>query len=266
MRTLLGIPLGVWTRAALVTLAGLFWTSWFWLQPMRRVPLWDASYRFFDRAFLEVFGLGGHWRWVAKSYLFVLVPIALLWLMGRPPRALGLGRMADKGWRIVGVCFVVALPALVWLGLQPGMHRYYSHMFATTGWQALLANALVIVVEHALIEGMILVLALPGGGFSHAPDPPRSGRLAFLGFGFPPGDRSFFGWLGVPREVWPALVGQALVFGTVHAGKELAELVTAFPGGLGLGLLTYRIRSVWPSVLLHLGTGAIILATIWLSR
>lgn len=35
----------------------------------------------------------------------------------------------------------------------------------------------------------------------------------------------------------------------------------AFPGGLGLGMLTYRICSVWPGVLLHLGTSAIILLT-----
>ena len=36
--------------------------------------------------------------------------------------------------------------------------------------------------------------------------------------------------------------------------------------GLGLGMLTYRIRSFWPAVVLHLGTGAIILLTILLRR
>jgi membrane protease YdiL (CAAX protease family) len=64
----------------------------------------------------------------------------------------------------------------------------------------------------------------------------------------------------------PCLVLEALIFGAVHAGKEWGELVTAFPGGLGLGMLTYRIRSFWPSVALHLGTGAMILATMLLAR
>lgn len=128
------------------------------------------------------------------------------------------------------------------------------------------ANALVIVVEHALIEGVLFVLALLGGTMGHAPDPPRTGRLAFLGFGYPiGGERTLCAWLGVPKEVWPALVGQALVFGLVHMGKDVGELVTAFPGGLGLGLLTYRVRSVWPSVLLHLGTGATVLVTLWVA-
>jgi membrane protease YdiL (CAAX protease family) len=90
--------------------------------------------------------------------------------------------------------------------------------------------------------------------------------LAFLGFGLPPGARGFAAWVGIPALVWPALIAQALVFGLVHVGKTPEELLTAFPGGLGLGMLTWRMRSVWPSVLLHVGTGAIILVTILLSR
>lgn len=257
-----------WKRAILVTLLGLFWTSWFWMQPTRSWPVWGDAYRAYDEWMRDWFNLSArYWRWVVKSYLFVGIPILILWFCGLPPRALGLGRMAQNGWRIVALSFVIALPFLVWLGLRPGMHRYYAHIFDVEGWHAVVANALVIAVEHAMIEGVILVLALPPGVFRDLDDPPRRGRLAFLGLGFPiGGPRTLYAWLGVPKHVFPALIGQALVFGAVHWGKDFGEFVTAFPGGFGLGLLTFRIRSVWPSVLLHLGTGSVVLLTIWLSR
>lgn len=258
---------GVWWRALGVLLFGLFWTSWFWLRPVRHLWPWQDFYPWFDRTVLGWVDGGRYVRWVLRSYIFVGLPILGLWFAGFPPRALGMGRMADKGWRIVALAFVVAAPFLVWLGLRPGMHQYYAHMFRFDGYVPLLANALVIVVEHALIEGVLLTLALPKQHAWDAADPVRTGRLAWLGFGFVDGEpRNLSTWIGIPAEAWPALIAQALVFGLVHLGKDMGELVTAFPGGLGLGLLTYRIRSVWPSVMLHLGTGAVILATIALTR
>lgn len=254
-------------RALVACGLGALWASFFWFQPARSWPVWGEIYRGVDRMLFDVFGTKGQWRWVLKSYLFVLTPIVLLWLLGMKPRALGMGRMAQHGWRIVATSFVIALPVLVWLGMRPGIYKYYARMFTADGWQPLLANALVIVVEHAFIEGLLLALALPvGWRFEElGPEPPRRGKLAWLGFGNTEGGRGFFDWIGVPPQVMPALVGQALVFGLVHAGKEIGEVITAFPGGFGLGLLTYRIRSVWPSVLLHLGTAAIILLTAWLT-
>ena len=71
---------------------------------------------------------------------------------------------------------------------------------------------------------------------------------------------------GITAESMQAIVIGVEAFGAVHVGKEWGELVTAFPGGLGLGMLTYRIRSFWPSAVLHLGTGAIILLTILWTR
>lgn len=257
----------IFQRAVFATLLGAFWVSLFWFQPARYWPVFEDIYRGTDTLVYELFGLKGTWRWVFKSYVFVCVPIVVVWLLGVPPKALGMGRMAQHGWRIVAVGFALSLPVLVWVGLQPGIYKYYAKMFRADGWDPILANAVVIVVEHAFIEGLLLAVALPPGWrFEEmGPEPRRSGRLCWLGFGNTDGGRGFFDWVGIPPQVLPALVGQALVFGFVHAGKELAELVTSFPGGFGLGLLTYRIRSVWPSVLLHLGTGAIILTTAWLT-
>jgi hypothetical protein len=139
------------------------------------------------------------------------------------------------------------------------VQRYYAGFVRRGGAPDVVASAFVVLVEHVYIEGLVLALALPSGGLHPIDEPPRQGKLAWLGFGLPPGERGLLAWLGIPAGAWPALIGQALLFGLVHAGKAVAELWTAFPGGLGLGVLTYRIRSVWPSVLLHLGTGAVIL-------
>lgn len=254
-------------RAAIVNVLGFFWVALFWFRPARSWPVYEDVYRLSDRIVAQLTGWSGHFNWALKSWIFVLVPIGVLFLFGKKPTALGMGRMARYGWRILLVSFVVSLPVLVWLGLRPGMHAYYAGMFRPDGWKPILANAIVIVVEHMWIEGVLLALALPGGGFAHdEEDPPREGRLAFLGFGQPAGGTTLWTWLGVPPTVLPALIGQALVFGAVHAGKDVGELLSAFPGGFGLGLLTYRIRSVWPSVLLHVGTGAVVLLTILLSR
>lgn len=258
----------IWLRAGAATAFGLLYTSLFWIQPLRKTTPWKEWYRFVDRSLYDVLGFGGAWRWAVKSYLMVGLAILLLWALGKKPKALGMGRMAQQGWRIIALAMALAFPVEVWLGMRPTIHRYYASMFSASGWEPVLANALVIAVEHALIEGVILALALPPGwSFEElGDDPPRRGRLAWLGFGLPEGERGFFAWIGVPAVVFPALIGQAVVFGVVHSGKEVAEFWTAWPGGLGLGLLTYRIRSVWPSVLLHLGTGAVILTTAWLTR
>jgi hypothetical protein len=252
-------------RALLVCSLGFAWAAFFWFTPARQWPVYGDVYRISEELIADFAPIHRTLRWAIKSWIFVLIPVLALWLAGRPPKALGLGKMATHGWRIVALGFGISLPILIWIGLQPDIHRYYGHAFRSPV-PVLAGNALVIAVEHVFIEGLVLALALPSGGLHNRPEAPRHGRLAWLGFGNTEGNTGFSDWIGIPRGAWPALIGQAILFGVVHAGKASAELWSAFPGGLGLGLLTYRIRSVWPSVLLHAGTGAIILITAYLSR
>jgi len=257
-------------RATLVCTLGFFWVAFFWYTPARDWPIYEDVIKTCNAWITDLTGARRTWRWVMRSYIFVLIPVVVLWIFGRPPKALGLGKMATHGWRIVILCFLIASPVLVWLGTLEEMHKFYGHMFRAKGWQSMLANALVIGVEHVYIEGVILSLALPMGMLHAKDDPERVGRLSFLGLGHPAnrpvpkGLEGFFSWIGITPYVVPALVGQAILFGMVHSGKVSAELATSFPGGLGLGWLTYRIRSVWPSVILHLGTGAVILGTAYI--
>ena len=101
------------------------------------------------------------------------------------------------------------------------------------------------------LQGVLILIA--GGSAVSAQNP----LVAWLGNARP---------LGVPAGVWPALVFSAVLFGLVHAGKASAEIAAAFPGGLGLALLTYRVRAVWPAVLLHASSGVVIFAVAWFGR
>jgi membrane protease YdiL (CAAX protease family) len=106
-------------------------------------------------------------------------------------------------------------------------------------------------------------LALPEGRLPPpAEEPLRSGVLGSFGFGLPRGTRGFSAWFGISENAWPALIGQTLVFGAIHVQKDVGELVMSVPGGLALGILTYRARSIWPSVVLHQAASAIVLATV----
>jgi hypothetical protein len=127
---------------------------------------------------------------------------------------------------------------------------------------------LVIVVEHVWIAGLVLALALPGGHLPRHDDPapPRQGRFQSLGFGLVPGEHGISAWLGIPTSAWPALLGQAVLFGAIHISKDAGELIASFPGGLALGLITYRVGSIWPTVALHAGTSAVVLLVVALAR
>lgn len=254
-------------HALLVTVGGLFWVSIFWMQPARQWPLWGEFYCAADWFLTNLFGVSGMWGWVLESYLFTLVPVAILVQLGRPARAMGLGGIPKRAWGIMALGFSTALPVLVWLGLNPDIQMYYAHMFRLEGWASLLSSAFVIVPEHVLIQGVILSLALPSGRLPiNTQNLPPGEQPTILGIESTASQRRVFSWLRVPSAVWPALIGQALVFGAVHAGKEISELMTAFVGGLGLGFITYCMRSLWPGVLLHIGAGAVVLGIIYITH
>jgi membrane protease YdiL (CAAX protease family) len=257
----------VLARAIGATVLGIAWASLCWIKPFQEITFWNTAWYHIDRVVVAIFGVTDIWFWVAKSYVMVAVLLVVLMLLGGRPKAMGLGRMTPLGWRIVGAAFAVALPFLIALGLTPGIQQYYGFIWQEPGGISyLLACAAFMVVEHAAIEGAILSLALPDGGVGvPVQDAPRRGRLAFVGLGNTEGGKGISDWLGIPTYAWPALIGQALIFALIHWGKHPAEIASAFPGGLGLGMLTYRIRSVWATILLHIGTGAVIVGVAYLA-
>jgi membrane protease YdiL (CAAX protease family) len=69
---------------------------------------------------------------------------------------------------------------------------------------------------------------------------------------------ALLGWSAKVVGVWPAVVGQAVVFGLAHSGSDVASnglpLVLALgTGGLIAGIITVRTRSILLPVALHIG-------------
>jgi hypothetical protein len=174
--------------------------------------------------------------------------------------------------RLLVTALVVALPFQIALGLDPAVARYYRMLFGAQGAAWIVANGLVMLVEHLFIEGAVLALALPHG-LPDVDERPRRGlfgwrALGALGLGpvvdaTAPGPCTF---LAVPVDAWPALVAQGIVFGCIHFTKAPSELGGAFPGGVAVGWLTVRTGSVWPAATLHLVTGGVVVATLMLVR
>lgn len=50
-----------------------------------------------------------------------------------------------------------------------------------------------------------------------------------------------------------AILPMAAFYCTIHFGKPLGECITSFAGGLALGVLAYRTRSIFGGLIVHLG-------------
>ncbi|MCP4500696.1 MAG: CPBP family intramembrane metalloprotease [Deltaproteobacteria bacterium] len=259
-------------RAVAVTVVSACYVTLFWYKPTAGWAPIKVLNAFINNSLLSM-GVEYWWRFVVRSTGFVALAIGVVWAFGHPPGVLGLGKMAKKGWRITLTGFVLASPVLVATGLDPQMHHYYRRIFELHGWKEAVANGLVMFSEHAFIEGVVLSLALPEGLLAATKDEPvRTGKLSWLGFGMPVlldvegRGKRILAWLGLPKAAIPALVGQALVFFMVHVSKPPIELYTSFFGGFLVGFLTFKVRSVWPGVILHIGTGWFILVVIYFAR
>jgi membrane protease YdiL (CAAX protease family) len=151
---------------------------------------------------------------IARVTLFLLVPLAVLVLLGERPVDYGL-RLGD--WRI-GLAVVVALavvatPVILLVSGLPDFAVYYRH-------------------EPA---------ALPGGLVGNAVD------VAAAEFLF----RGFLMWTLV-RVAGPiGVVLATFPFVFTHLGKPELETLSTFFGGLGFGWIAWRTRSVLYGALLH---------------
>ena len=227
-------------RAGLVCIAALFWVTLFWVQPARDWPVWAEIWSFSDDFFREYFGIEGTSRWAVKSLCFVVVPVLALNLSGRSLRQLGLGRPERGSAAVWLLGSLVAAPWIYALAASPGARVFYREAGALAGLADGFHTVVVLLCEHVFIQGAVLATALP-----HGFDTLRC-RSALR-----PSTR-LMRLVWVPPAAWPAVLGQAVVFASVHLGKATEELLLSLPGGVALGWVTVRCGSVWPGVALHL--------------
>jgi hypothetical protein len=189
--------------------------------------------------------------------------------------AIGLRRPAFIGTRapnryaprILLVSYLLAFPFLVWMVRSPAIGPYYMKQLDRLGITTYLAFYLVnMLTEHFLLHGVVLGVCHGDGRWPVVTDEasasagaPR-GFLVWLGLAQPTGDargwERFRRWIGLPSGCLPAMVTSAMLFGLVHLGKDLRELVLAFPGGVAQAYLAYRTNSWLTPFALHLATAA----------
>jgi uncharacterized protein len=173
----------------------------------------------------------------ANSYYYYLignliglffVPILIITLLFRDePRDYGFG-YSDSGraWWIVAILFAVTLPALLILSHRHGYQSYYPffrHFNDMPGTLAEASKWRVFLFAEAAFGLYLLCWEFFFRGY--------------LLFGL----MSSFGW-------W-AVILQAIPFGIMHFGKP--EFVMSFFGGIILGAVAARARSILPAFVLH---------------
>jgi len=250
-------------RVGLATLLGAVYVSLFWLKPPPTWPAWLGWSRRDLIGFTQhLLQLPANWAWSINGVVLGgLVPALLLLALRRRLGFTLLGAGNRVGWRLAAIGYLGALIPLLVLAARPEFRAYYRSMVGHDISGNAIRYAIVVCAEHVCIQAAILRLAL--GAPDRLPALPvvvggaglgqRFRRLLGLGMG---GWRATFGIDGV---VLAALVGQALVFGWVHLSKDTGELISSFPGGLAIGYIAWRGRSIWPCAVLHIATGVTVI-------
>lgn len=159
-------------------------------------------------------------QYAGRSLVLILPPLllAMAWRGTSPPAIFGLRR--PDTWGYVPYLLLAMLPLLVYASVQPDFLQLYPRYK---------------VVPHS---------ALPIAAYE-------------LGYGLDLFSMEFFFRgllvLALARVCKAhAILPAALLYGTAHFGKPLAECVSSFFGGVLLGVIAYESRSIWVGVLLHL--------------
>ncbi|MHB1458166.1 MAG: CPBP family glutamic-type intramembrane protease, partial [Armatimonadota bacterium] len=124
-----------------------------------------------------------------------------------------------KGYRLVGILFLIALPFYIVASQLPSFQQYYPiQKQAIYDWHFF--------AYYELTYGMYLFCW----------------EFFFRGFML----------FGISRSIgWFAIIPQAIAFGMMHIGKPVPEVFASFAAGLALGIIALRYKSFIPCFALH---------------
>jgi hypothetical protein len=253
-----------WPRVGLVSMLGAIYVSLFWLRPPSSWPTWPGwPRRHLIDLTAHLLHVSSSWAWTINGVILGgVLPALLLLVLRRRFGVTLLGPGNRIGWQLAAIGYLGALIPLAVLAARPEFRAYYRSMIGHDLGGNAIRYFIVVCAEHICIQAAILRLAL--GGRERWPAAPQLAAGAgigqrlrrLLGLGSGPWASA----LGVDRAVLLALIGQALIFGWVHLSKDTGELISSFPGGLAIGYITWRGRSIWPCAALHIATGVTVIA------
>jgi membrane protease YdiL (CAAX protease family) len=165
--------------------------------------------------------------WRAAQALVILAVVAGLAVRLRASRSsLGLRRPARAVVRLSLLGFLVVGPVALLLG--PLLARPF---FGDVSYDVTIVGALVPAAVFALANGVLEEVIYRG---------------------------ALLGWSARVMGAWPAIVGQAVVFGLAHSGPDVVGSPILLSIGLGIGglvagIITIRTRSILLPLAIHVG-------------
>lgn len=180
---------------------------------------------------------------VFNTAMILWVPLVVILLfLRRSPAEFGMtGGEVGKGTAVALVLFLLFCPVIYFFAPMPGPQEYYL------GWMG--TNAGSGAVRGTYWTGSAWS---PGGTIDISRLIYHEIVMGFYMFGWEWYHRGFL-LTGLRRimPLWGAVLFQAVLFTVLHIGKPWEEVISSFPGGVLMGVLSVRFGSFLPCFLLH---------------
>lgn len=164
----------------------------------------------------------------STSLLYGAIPLLVAVLLGIRPSEIGLRRATLRHWKLYSTLFALAVPFIVVASFSSSFQARYPQFGVTRGQTGVSSDLLVWWCFYAV---QFLAVELFFRGFLVLGLAPRFGEAAVLIAAVP--------YLGV------------------HFVKPAPESLAAIAGGLVMGALAYRTRSIWWGAALHIAVAAL---------
>lgn len=164
----------------------------------------------------------------STSVLYGLLPLLVAVLLGIRPTEIGLRRPSRKHWRIYAGLFMIAIPIVVIASFSSSFQARYPQVGIARGQSGVAGDLLLWWCFYA-VQFLAVEFFFRG----------------FLVLGLAPK----FGEASILIATVPYLA--------VHFVKPAPEALAAIAGGLVMGTLAFRTRSIWWGAALHIAVAAL---------
>ena len=200
--------------------------------------------------------------WVVISGIhFLIVPLIIgRFFLKFSLREMGLRGISFSQFKVLLLLYLVALPVLIWLSAREDMAQYYQPYIKEGLWTYVLWTNLIMIFEHVSLQGILVAFMEPDfhsvsseqliSSESNKVNKSKKG-LKWV--------RDFKNWFRIEPYYYFVIFLDGLLFMLIHVGKPLSEVLTAFPGGVFLGLLAFKFKSFLPCYLIHTMTAGTII-------
>jgi hypothetical protein len=218
---------------AIISDRGLLWKKQLWLLIIVAAAIFAIKVNFSPGYIFFINNVDGNaGRYLAvvtnlpSRLLVLIICLFIVWKLGNYPAPIFGATIRNVKWKPYVIMLLIMVPLIAWASTQPDFLRIYPKMKALAflggeaePWQRLL---------YELAYGVDFI----------------SIEMFFRGFLV----------LGFVRYAGPQVIlPMAVFYCTIHFGKPLMECISSFFGGIVLGVVVYRTKSIAGGLVVHLG-------------